>query len=104
MERYLRAFVEVTAELAVQAGLDDGGTAEDPGLFGWERLDFGSAVAIKAAMAGRWAPATVNRHLAAVRGAVRTAWLLGLMPQARAEAVREALRSVRSDDLPPAGW
>ncbi len=56
--------------------------------FPWGALRYEHAQAIRAALAGKYAPATVNRHLAALRGVLREAWKLGMMT---AEELERAL-------------
>ena len=60
-----------------------GGTA-DIDTLPWAGLRFSHTTAIRAALAravseGRYAPATANKHLAALRGALKAAWRLGVM-------------------------
>ena len=45
----------------------------------WHRLGYQHTQALRAALADRYSPATVNRHLAALRGVLKEAWRLGLM-------------------------
>jgi integrase/recombinase XerD len=60
----------------------------------WASLSFDDAVGVKAALAARYAPNTVNRHLAAVRGVVTVAQLSEVMPLGRAQNVCRALAGV----------
>ncbi len=60
-----------------------GGTA-DIDTLPWASLRFSHTTAIRAALAravseGRYAPATANKHLSALRGALKAAWRLGAM-------------------------
>lgn len=72
----LRAIVD-----AVQPGAD-------VASFPWGALRYEHAQAIRAAVAARGAPATANKHLAALRGVLREAWKLGCMT---AEELERAL-------------
>jgi site-specific recombinase XerD len=50
------------------------GVIEDCLQFPWERLDYGTVTAIKAWLDNKYAPATVNRYLCAVRRVIKEAW------------------------------
>lgn len=63
--------------LGVVAGVLTGGEATDPASVPWERLRYRHAVGIRAALAARYSPAGANLRLAALRGVLRQAWLLG---------------------------
>lgn len=45
----------------------------------WQDLDYGHASAVRAALAERFAPATCNKALSAMRGVLRTAFRLSMM-------------------------
>jgi len=73
----------MTACLQAIAAWVSGGAA-DIDTLPWASLRFSQTTAIRAALAravseGRYAPATANKHLAALRGALKAAWRLGLM-------------------------
>jgi integrase/recombinase XerD len=72
----------------------------DEVTFPWQSLDYAHTAAVRARLAERFAPATGNRMLAAMRGAIKAAFKLGLMgadQMARACSV-EPIRGIR---LPP---
>jgi len=73
----------MTGCLEAIAAWVSGGTA-DIDTLPWANLRFSHTTAIRAALAravteGRYAPATANKHLAALRGTLKAAWRLGLM-------------------------
>jgi site-specific recombinase XerD len=65
----------------------------------WERLRYQHTAALRAWLAERYAPATANRHLAALRGVLEEAWKLGQMS---AEDYHRAIhvRGVKGTRLP----
>jgi len=65
----------------------------------WHRLRYPHSAAIRARLTERYAPATTNRHLAALRGVLKEAWRLGLIsPDDCARAAD--LPAARGDRLP----
>ena len=46
----------------------------------WHAIRFAHVAALRAQFANRFAPATANKYLSAIRSTLRQAWLLGLMP------------------------
>ena len=62
-------------------------------FFPWHQLRYEHTLLLAQTLKDqRWAPATINKHLAALRGVLRTAMLLGLMTkeeQERASAIRD---------------
>lgn len=50
------------------------GAIQDCLQFPWEKLDYGTVTAIKAWLDQKYAPATVNRYLVAVRRVIKEAW------------------------------
>jgi len=91
--------------LTTMAGLLSGGTDEkgrpwaDVEAFPWWALQYAHTAAVRSELAERFAPATANRHLAALRGVLQEAWRLGLMS---AEAYHRAadLKSISAATLP----
>lgn len=68
--------------------------------FDWAGLSYNETAAVRASLlARRLAPATVNRILTALRGVLREAWRLGLMPTERFLRAVE-VRNVRAVTLP----
>lgn len=80
------------------ASIVSGGT-HDAEALPWQHLRYTHTQAVRAVLAQRYAPATANKMLAALRGALREAWRLGLMD---ADAYRRAadLETVRGSRLP----
>jgi len=65
--------VQKTALDQIAAALSNGEVSESL-QFPWEQLDYGTVTAIKAWLDSRYAPATVNRYLCAVRRVIKEAW------------------------------
>ncbi len=90
------------AALGTIAGLLSSGR---PGIeelawdFPWHRLCYQHTQALRAILAKRYSAATVNRHLAALRGVLKETWRLGLMS---AEDYHRAIDvpAVRGERLP----
>ena len=64
---------------ALQAILDLAGHEGDPETFPWGEIRFQHAAAIRAKLAELYSPATANRYLSALRGALGAAFDLGLL-------------------------
>lgn len=71
----------------------------DRATLDWSALRYQHTQAVRAALAERHAPATANKMLAGLKGALREAWRLGLLP---ADAYQRAvdLPAVRGERLP----
>jgi integrase len=84
--------------LDVVARLVSGGAC-DVRTLPWAALRYEHTQAVRAVLAERYAPSTANKMLAALRGVLREAWRLDLLP---AEAYRRAadLPAVRGSRLP----
>jgi integrase len=67
-----------TMRIALRHATDFFG-GSDPDRFHWERLRVEQLTALRADLAGRYAPNTANKVLAAVKGTLRAAWRMGLM-------------------------
>jgi site-specific recombinase XerD len=65
----------------------------------WAALRFQHTAAIRAALAERYAPTTVNKMLAALRGVLKAAWRLGQM-SAEDYQRATAVEGVRGETLP----
>jgi integrase len=65
----------------------------------WAQVQYQHAAAIRAALATRYAPATANRMLAALRGVLQEAWHLGLI-DAETYYRAAAVPTVRGASLP----
>lgn len=85
--------------LDVIAEIASAGNSDRLGL-DWSQLTFAHTAAIRAALIERYAPATCNRMLAALRGVLKTAWRLGLM---EVETYHRAadLDIIKGETLPP---
>jgi hypothetical protein len=53
--------------------------AADPWTYPWHRLRYRDTARVRAQLVERYAPATVNKILSALRGVLKTCWRLGLM-------------------------
>lgn len=105
-----RASMSSSLRTVARLMVESSGAQVDPSEVGpdrvdWALLDWVSAAAIKTLLSQRFAPATVNRHLASVRGVVKVAFLTGLMDEVRVGRVRHALTSMPLgfDGASPAG-
>jgi site-specific recombinase XerD len=87
----------------MRQALDTVASLLQPGLdalsLPWHRLRFQHTAAVRSRLATRFAPATANKILAALRGALRHAFWLGLI-SAEDHARAAALRPVRGATLP----
>lgn len=84
--------------LGVIANLVSGGRA-DIRTLAWEKLRYQHTQAIRSELAERYAPATTNRFLAALKGCLKECWRLGLT---NAENFHRAvdLKGIRFETLP----
>ena len=73
--------------------------AADPWTYPWHRLRYRDTARLRAALVERYAPATVNRILSALRGVLKTCWRLGLM-DAETYARAADVANVRAKTLP----
>jgi site-specific recombinase XerD len=84
--------------LDAMAGLVSGGRADAMSL-PWSLLGYQHAQALRAALAERYAPANVNKMLAALRGVLREAWKLGQMSAEDYHRIAD-VQTVRGSRLP----
>lgn len=75
------------------------GNGADPEDVPWWRAEYQHAAALRARLAEEYAPATVNKHLSALRGVLREAWRLGLMDAEAYQRVAD-VSGLKSDRLP----
>jgi site-specific recombinase XerD len=102
---YLASLGSASSRRVQRAALDkvarllSNGEIEDCLDFPWENLDYGTVTAVKAWLEDRYAPATVNRHLVAIRRVIKEAWRHHLIT---AEAYQRAtdVQSVNAQRLP----
>ena len=88
----------VRHDLDVIAGLLSGGEADAEGI-PWHLLRYAHTAAIRQGLAERYAPSSANRMLSSLRGVLREAWNLELLP---AEEFHRAasMKAVRGSRLP----
>ena len=65
----------------------------------WQSLRFAHVAALRSQLAERFAPATANKYLSAIRQVARQAWLLGLMPGEDYQRIA-AVGNVKGSRLP----
>jgi integrase len=73
--------------------------ATDPWTYPWHRLRYRDTARVRAQLVERYAPATVNKILSALRGVLKTCWRLGLM-DAETHARAADVANVRAKTLP----
>lgn len=85
----------MTEALALVAGMVAPGIAAE--CFPWSEVRFQHAAAIRVKLGERYAPATANKILAALRGVMKRAFVLGLIDAEQYERIRhvESIRGVR---------
>jgi len=86
------------AALHTVAALLSGGDCDAFSLQ-WGALRYQHAAAVRAILAERYAPATANKMLAALRGVFKAAWRLGQIPTAEYQRAVD-LSPVRGETLP----
>lgn len=90
--RTMRAALEAAADVLT-------GDRCDAETLPWHQLRYQHTQALRTALANRYAPATANKILAAVRGALKEAWRLGQMDAADYHRAVD-LEPVRGSRLP----
>jgi len=73
--------------------------ATDPWSYPWHRLRYRDTARVRAQLVERYAPATVNKILSALRGVLKTCWRLGLM-DAETYARAADVANLRAKTLP----
>jgi len=88
----------VRRDLEVIAGILSGGEADAEGI-PWHFVRYSHAAVIRQSLAEKYASASANRMLSSLRGVLREAWNLGLLP---AEDYQRAIsvKTVRGERLP----
>jgi hypothetical protein len=77
----------------------DTGPAELP----WHLLTYGQTQALRSRLAEQYAPSTANRILAALKGALKQAWKLGLMNSEAYRSVSD-IKTIRGHREPAWPW
>ncbi len=101
---YLAAFPSEESKRTMAAALDalaallSGGKASAPEI-PWGALRYAHTAALRAALLQRYRPATVNKHLAALRGVLKQAVRLGNMSLVDYQAATD-FKGVKGDTLP----
>ena len=90
--------VQKTALDQIAVALSNG-AIEDCLHFPWEQLDYGTVTAIKAWLDAKYAPATVNRYLCAVRRVIKEAWRHHLITAEEYQRATD-VKSVSAQRLP----
>ncbi len=91
--RTMRQALDTMAELL------SGGRITDALLLDWSRLRYPHAAALRAALTERYAPATVNKMLSALRGTLKAAWRLGQISAEERERASD-VSPARGERLP----
>lgn len=89
----------MSGALKIMSGILTSGEGGDPSAIPWHRMRYQHAQALREQIAERYAPATANKMLSALRGVLKEAWRLELMS---AEDYHRAidLAPVRGKTLP----
>jgi site-specific recombinase XerD len=90
----------MASALATIARLLTGNEEAGVGDVAWQRLTLELVTMIRTKLAEDYAPATANKLLAALRGTLKKAWLLGLMTAENYHRLAEAAKTVRGSTLP----
>jgi len=101
---YVAGLTSVLSRRTMRHALDTiarmvGGDAADALTCPWRKLRYKDTKAIRAQLAERYAPATANKMLAALRGTLKEAWRLKLMTAAAYHAAVD-VKTVKGATLP----